>query len=84
MQFPEHKCGLYLTHNHHKDYYTLAEIYLDYSKIDNDDFATPTSKQRCIETDQIWELQWYPNTPIGFNKVWGATLEDVLEKANQL
>lgn len=83
MRFPKHKCGLYLTHNQHKDCYEIVELYLNHRELDNDDFATPTSKQRCIETNEIWELQWYPNTPVAFNKVYGATLEEVLEKANQ-
>lgn len=83
MKLPQHKCGLYLTHNQHKDtYQTVEEIINERPEWFNGDWATPTSKQRAIETDELWELQWYPDTPVGFNFVCGATLEEVLEKAN--
>lgn len=85
MTFPEHKCGLYLTHNEHKDYYQTAEQAIkELEERDNMsiDWATPTSRQRCIDTNEIWSLQWYPNTPVGFNIIHGATLEEVIEAAN--
>lgn len=84
IKFPEHKAGLTLMHNEHKSLYETAEQYLNSREdyFDDEAFATDTSKQRCIETNEIWELHWYPNTPVGFNNIVGATLEEVLEKAN--
>lgn len=37
-----------------------------------------------IDTNEVWELQWYPDTPIGSYKVIGATLESVLKKAKEI
>lgn len=82
MKLPNHKCGLYLTHNEHRDYYESAEVYLD-NNITRIDFESPEHRQRCIDTDNIWVLQWYPNTPVGFNCVGAPTLEELLDFANR-
>ena len=83
MKFPEHKCELTLTHNSHKNYYEPIEEYLTRPQFEDlTTWATDTSKERILKTDEIWELQWYPDTPIGFYLVVGATLEEVLQKAN--
>lgn len=79
MIFPEHKCGLHLTHNQHKDYYETVERYFENGWMEG--FASEEDKQRMIAADEIWELQWYPDTPVGFYKVVGVTLEEVLKKA---
>lgn len=81
---PAHEASLHITHNQHKDYYEPIETYIQTREIgkDNDDWVTPTSKQRAIETDSLWELQWYPNTPVGFNVLYGATLEEILQVFN--
>ena len=76
---PEHKCGLYLTHNEHKDVYEdLAEriACLDLE----DAFESPEAMQRAIDADSLWVLQWYPNTPIGSITVAAATLEEIQKR----
>lgn len=80
MNFPKHKCGLHLTHNQHRDYYQTLPQYL------SDEHAQPSFKdasarQRAIDTGEIWELQWYPETPIGFHLVAAPTLDEVLAYA---
>lgn len=76
MKFPEHKCGLYLSHNAHRDVYEIVQDYYE-----PDDFISPTDRQKCIDTDDVWELQWYPDTPIGFHRVLGSSLELVMAEA---
>lgn len=77
---PPHKCGLFLTHNEHRDYYEkLEQFIVDQDLVD--DFESPESMQKSIDTDECWVLQWYPNTPVGFNRVAGPTLEGVLARA---
>lgn len=84
IKFPEHKVSLNLTHNHHKIYYETIEEYLSRLKdsISDEDWATATSRERAIGNDELWELQWYPDTPVGCFIVFGASLEEVLKKAN--
>ena len=85
MKLPRHECGLYLTHNRHKDYYETVQEHLSHPSLEDDDyFISPEDKQKCIDTNEIWELQWYPDTPVGFYKVVGSTLDIVLEQANQI
>jgi hypothetical protein len=79
MNLPNHKCGLYLTHNEHRDSYEKLEDKLqdEYHKD-----MSPEDKAECIRTDSLWTLHWYPNTPVSFYVVHGPTLERVLELAN--
>jgi hypothetical protein len=84
MNFPKHKCGLHLTHNEHKDYYENINEYLKDDLYDEDYFISTEDKQKCIDTDEIWILQWYPDTPVGFYRVCGSTLEIVLKKALEI
>lgn len=85
MKLPSHKAGLYLTHNQHKDYYETVEEHIkEYMNMSKDDFVSLEDYQKCVDTDELWELQWYPETPIGFHKVNGSTLEIVLQKAMEI
>jgi hypothetical protein len=85
MKLPSHKAGLYLTHNQHKDYYETVEEHVEeYMNMSKDDFVSLEDYQKCVDTDELWELQWYPETPIGFHKVNGSSLEIVLQKAMEI
>ena len=86
MNLPKHKASLSMTHNDHKDYYlTVADLLKEnHPSIDAEYFVSDEDMQKCIDTDELWEIQWYPNTPIGFYKVCGSTLEIVLSKAMQI
>lgn len=85
MKLPSHKAGLYLTHNQHKDYYEKIEDHLqEYPGFDDDNFVSAEDRQKCIDTDELWELQWYPETPVGFHKVCGSTLDVVLTRAMEI
>jgi hypothetical protein len=78
MKFPTHKCELSLTHNEHKSYYESAAKFIAERKaLWKDD----ESKKRAIDTDEIWQLQWYPRTPVGFHRVMAPTLQELLEFA---
>lgn len=80
MRLPEHKCGLYLTHNEHKDMYRTIAQEFEYHPEDYDDMSEE-DKAECLATDSLWTLQWYPKTPVGFCVVHAATLEKVINLA---
>lgn len=82
MKFPEHKCGLFLSHNEHRDYYETLSDFIENHDL-TDDFESPEAMAKSIETDELWELQWYPDTPVGFIRVAAPTLEDVLRLATE-
>lgn len=78
LELPKHKCGLFLIHNEHKNYY---ESIVDLIKDEQDLFRDSVCRTRSIETDELWTLQWYPDTPAGFYKVAAPTLFELLEFA---
>lgn len=80
MKFPNDKAGLYLEHNPHKTVYLSVAEYLDEVRFRNMD---PGDKAECIRTDELWTLQWYPETPVRCVVVAGPTLERVLELAKE-
>ena len=84
MKFPEHKASLYLTHNDHKScYQTVAKNIADDSHGYKEDcWVSAKQRQKAIDTNECWTLQWYPDTPIGFCILSAADL-DVLLKAAQ-
>ena len=78
MKLPDHKCALFLTHNEHRSYYEPAEKFIEEQTLC---FKDDDAKARAIATDEIWVLQWYPDTPIGSYTVAAPTLEEVLALA---
>lgn len=76
---PEHKCGLYLTHNEHRDVYeTIEEFY------DIHDFISPEELQKAMAEDSVWVLQWYPDTPIGSYCLLASSLEALKAKVKEM
>lgn len=80
---PPHKCSLHLTHNQHKSYYETVQ---DYTESDPEnplgEWVSEYQKAKAYETQELWQLQIYPDTPIGFYCYWGADLSAVLIAAN--
>lgn len=80
--FPKHKGGMFLTHNEHKNTYDSAGQWI-VENTDRVSWASDEAKLRSIETDEIWAIQWYPDTPVGFCAVAAPTLEELLKLANE-
>lgn len=80
MKLPEHKAGLSLEHNEHRNYYESAEKRIADLGL-AEDFESPESMRRAIETDSVWVLHWYPDTPVGFLRVAAPTLDELLDYA---
>lgn len=91
IPLPEHKCGLYLEHNPHNDLvhqkhnqpdgdYSIA-TWLQFtdeigcaSTYDLSDDA----KNEIVQKGEIWTIQWYPNTSIGFIASASFSLKELL------
>jgi hypothetical protein len=69
---PEHKCGLFLSHNEHRDVYETIEEFYDVG-----DFVSLAEWRKAIAEDSVWVLHWYPNTPVGFNRIAASTLDAI-------
>lgn len=72
--FPSHVCGLSLDHNAHKNVYESIEQYYD-----KDCFVSPGGFNKAVCDDNVWSLQWYPDTPVGFYQVCASSLELLLD-----
>ncbi len=81
MKFPRH-LTLTLRHNEHKSNYQTVYGYLDHLGADAD-WVDQQQAVKAVETDEIWELQWYPDTPVGFCRKLAADLEVLLEWAER-
>ena len=79
MQFPKYNISLCLSHNEYKNYYSSIETAVEDHTVR--EFWLVGEKEKALATGDIWELQWYPSTPIGFHKVVGASLEVVMSAA---
>jgi hypothetical protein len=82
IYLPPHNISLSLSHNEHKCYYETAEDYI--GRDDRLDFRSAEERQACIDTNEVWELQWYPDTPVGFCAIAAPTLEALIEYAKEL
>lgn len=76
IELPAHKGGLFLSHNEHRNYYEPLTSWL--KSRGPFDWESGAHRQRAIDTDECWVLQWYPNTPIGFLLVAAPTLDECL------
>ena len=86
LNLPRHKASLHMTHNEHKLYYqTVASSIArgDHGYTDNC-WVSQEQKQKAIDTDECWTLQWYPDTPVGFCILSAADLDALLDAAKKL
>lgn len=84
MRFPRHAASMTITHNAHLDYYMTVAVHL--ADLDDRDrispsFDSPEERQRCIDTNELWDVVWYPDTPIGSYYVAASTLDGALARA---
>jgi hypothetical protein len=86
ITWPAHKGAMHVTHNEHKSYYESVEKAIgDRDEgpctYDRGDFPDEEEIRKAIDTGEVWEIQWYPDTPVGFYTVCAATLSRALEVA---
>jgi hypothetical protein len=80
------KGSVYLTVNEHRSYYQSVEDWLKEQRLqrqDSLDEITPELLQRMIEIDTVYEVHFYPRNPVGFDLVFGTSLQEVLDKAEE-
>lgn len=66
LTWPKHEASLHLTHNDHKSYYLTVKQAIEQEDHGYSDWVSEEEKQKAIETNDCWTLQWYPNSPVGF------------------
>lgn len=78
IKLPKH-INLTIEHNPHATNYQTVSQYLNLPNVDDDSFETNETKQKCIKTGEIWELRWYPDTPVGSCRIIFDSLERLLK-----
>ena len=74
---PRHKCGLFITHNEHRDYYQTVAQFLEDREPHEDEII---DRAALLAGDELWQFQWYPDTPIGSYTLYAPTLEAIIER----
>lgn len=84
IQWPKHEASLHLTHNEHKSYYQTVQQRIDDGDhgMTDDCWVSPEQRQKAIDTNECWTLQWYPDTPVGFCILSAADIDVLLAAAN--
>ncbi len=82
LTLPKHEGEANLTHNPHKSNYQTVEQFFTqlFSLYDDkgEDWVSQLQKAKAYATNELWCLQWYPHTPVGFCVVYAADLDALL------
>lgn len=80
MKLPKH-VGMHISHNEHRLYYQTVEEYIAEQR--NMLWVPGDSRARAIASGELWSVQWYPDTPVGYCIVHGETLQEILDYINE-
>lgn len=71
---------LHLTFNvEHAINYDTVEGFIRCGQYDPESWVSPEEMQKSIDTNSVWTLQWYPDTPIGFYTLRASSIEALLK-----
>lgn len=76
---PKHNVCLSLEHNEHKSFYATIEEYYD-----ADDFISVDEWKKCVETNEVWVLRWYPDTPVGGYVISASSIEAIKKQLKEV
>jgi hypothetical protein len=79
MKFPKHIQMLIHHNDHHGSYESINDYLSNFEWMI--ECVSPEDLVKCNELNELWEIQWYPNTPISFHKVISYSFERCLELA---
>lgn len=43
------------------------------------DWVSPEEREKALANNTVWSVQWYPNTPVGFNQLYASSLPALIE-----
>lgn len=80
LKLPPHKASLILTHNDHTTNYETVKEWSDRT---DPGWISEEQKRKAIDANDVWEIQWYPETPVGFYVAAAHDLGALLDYVNQ-
>ncbi len=78
---PPHKCELTIQHNPQRSHYESVREHLGNLEVDAQDFVSAEDYEAALAGDELWNIHWYPDTPVGFYSTYGTTLFNALSAA---
>jgi hypothetical protein len=64
--------------NQNSSYETVAKALENENWFSDEDFV-PGEKEKCVATNTIWTLQYYPSTPVGFCLIHASTWQAIAD-----
>ena len=64
IKWPRHKAALIVSHNDHKNSYATIEEWESFLNM-RPDWASEEERSKAIASDNMWSVQWFPDTPVG-------------------
>ena len=61
------------------NYQTVEDYVTDDNWGSKTEWVSDEEKRRAIEKNSMWEIHWYPDTPIGFYRLAASSLEALLK-----
>jgi hypothetical protein len=75
--------SLTLGYNDHSVNYQTALEAEQRGEFNHVEWVSPKEKEVALRNNTVWILHWYPDTPVAFCSIAGATLASCLEFAKK-
>lgn len=75
---PDHKAELSLSHNPHRNFYQTVEEYVKISDVHDAEWVNAVEMTAAIAEDELWVLEWYPDTPVGSYRILGVSFYSIM------
>ncbi len=73
--------SLTIAFNDHASNYVDVATAIAEGMLENADWVSEEEKQKAIAENSVWEIRYYPNTPVGFIALAGSSLQSVIDAA---
>lgn len=82
---PQHKATLHITHNQHLAYNITVEEHIvsNFDGYDSSEWVSREDYDLAVSTNELWDFQVYPNTPVEFYNIFGSSLSRAMEALNK-
>lgn len=77
-------CEVMLTARTHMNYHQSFAEFIEETEAARDEKFTDEFKAKAVEQNYLIELQFHPDTPVGFYCVYGLTVDDCVAEALEI
>lgn len=76
---PPHKGSCTISHNDHLNNYATVEQEEEFhAEWFKGSWVSGESREFAIKNNQLWSIQWYPETPVGFSNLCAGRWADIV------